>query len=86
MSCKNIKDGNVFFGNNERRINEETLNFLRERTKLSKNDVLVTSVGTIGEIAYVKEEDPIYEFQRSVAILKPDENKVIPLFLFYNLF
>jgi type I restriction enzyme S subunit len=85
LSCKNIKDGNIYISEKERKIDNETLNFLRKRTKLQKNDVLLTSVGTIGEVAYIKEENPKYEFQRSVAILKPNIKEINHLFLFYYL-
>ena len=83
LSCKNIKYGNVFIGENERKINKETLKKLRKRTKTEKDDVLLSSVGTIGEVAIVKDDDPIYEFQRSVAIFKPDKSRITPRFLFY---
>lgn len=83
LSCKNIKYGSVFIGENERKINKTTLENLRKRTKTEKGDVLLSSVGTIGETAIVKEDNPVFEFQRSVAIFKPDKNKIISRFLFY---
>lgn len=83
LSCKNLKYGSVFIGENERKINKTTLENLRKRTKTEKGDVLLSSVGTIGETAIVKEDNPVFEFQRSVAIFKPDKNKIISRFLFY---
>ncbi len=84
LSAKNIK-GRVLISNNERKINRATLEILRRRTKTSKDDILLTSVGTIGETAIVLDDSPNYEFQRSVAILKPDQSKIIPEYLLYNL-
>ncbi len=81
LSCKNITGG-VLSKNNYRSISKSTFESLRMRTKLAKGDVLLSSVGTIGEIAIV-EEDPInYEFQRSVAIVKPKKN--IGTYFLYN--
>ena len=81
LSCKNIVGG-VLSKNNYRSISKSTFESLRMRTKLAKGDVLLSSVGTIGEIAIV-EEDPInYEFQRSVAIIKPKNN--IGTYFLYN--
>lgn len=81
LSCKNIVGG-VLSKNNYRSISKSTFESLRLRTKLAKGDVLLSSVGTIGEIAIV-EEDPIYyEFQRSVAIVKP--KKKIGTYFLYN--
>ncbi len=85
LSCKNIKNGNIRISSNDRKINDETLNKLKLRTKLSKGDVLITTVGTLGEMAYVKDEEINYDFQRSVGILKPDSNIVIPEYLYYLL-
>lgn len=84
LSAKNIK-GKVLISKKERKISRETLISLRKRTKTDKGDVLLTSVGTIGETAIILEDSPNYEFQRSVAILKPDKTKIIPEFLLYNL-
>ena len=81
LSCKNIVGG-VLSKNNYRSISKSTFESLRMRTKLAKGDILLSSVGTIGEIAIV-EEDPInYEFQRSVAIIKPKKN--IGTYFLYN--
>jgi type I restriction enzyme S subunit len=85
LSCKNIKNRNISISNQDRKIDHDTIQKLRQRTKTEKDDVLLTSVGTIGEVAIIKDENPIYEFQRSVAIFKPDKNKILPKFLLYSL-
>lgn len=85
LSCKNIKNGNIIVGNQERRISLETFQKLRQRTKTQKDDVLLTSVGTIGETAIIADDEPRYEFQRSVAIFKPNKEKIVPRFLLYSL-
>ena len=71
LSCKNIKDGHITIGNDERRISNSTFEKLRRRTQLSKWDILLSSVGTIGELVLLKEQPDCFEFQRSVAIIKP---------------
>lgn len=85
LSCKNIKNGNIEIGKNERKIDRHTLEELRKRTKTAKGDVLLSSVGTIGETAIIKLENPNYEFQRSVAIFKPNLNFITSEFLYYSL-
>ena len=85
LSCKNIKNGNIVIGKNERKIDRHTLEELRKRTKTAKGDVLLSSVGTIGETAVIKLENPNYEFQRSVAIFKPNLNFITSEFLYYSL-
>jgi len=82
LSCKNIKSGQLFIGSNERRIDQETFARLRKRTRLSQGDILVTSVGTVGEMYLVNEIPANYEFQRSVAIIKPNQSIISSYFLY----
>ena len=82
LSCKNIKRGQLFIGSNERRIDQETFARLRKRTRLSQGDILVTSVGTVGEMYLVNEIPANYEFQRSVAIIKPNQSIISSYFLY----
>lgn len=82
LSCKNLRNGEIDFEQGYRTISNETFNTLRARTHLDRGDVLVGSVGTIGEIALVCEEPTNYEFQRSVAILKPDLDVISSSYLY----
>lgn len=82
LSCKNIKGGSLSIGASERRINSETFKKLRRRTKLAKGDVLISSVGTVGELLLLNTEPSNYEFQRSVAIVKPNSEIVSPAYLY----
>jgi type I restriction enzyme S subunit len=82
LSCKNIKGGYLTKGSNERTISKATFDKLRKRTNLSKGDVLVSSVGTIGEIMLLNESPHNYEFQRSVAMIKPNLQYVSSYYLY----
>jgi len=82
LSCKNVKDGQIIYGNNERKIDRETINKLRKRTGLQKEDILLTTVGTIGESAIIGSNSVNFELQRSVAIIRPDKSIIDPIFLF----
>ena len=86
LSCKNIKGGKLSISSTERTIDEETFIKLRKRTKLEKGDILLSSVGTVGEIFLLNEEPLNYEFQRSVAILKPNTSIVSSAFLYESMF
>ena len=85
LSCKNIKGGQISIGNSERKINREVFEKLRKRTNLQKGDILLSSVGTIGEIVLLNESPYNYEFQRSVAMIKPNTNLISPHFLYYSM-
>ena len=82
LSCKNIKGGHLTIGNSERIISKETFEKLRKRTKLEKGDILLSSVGTVGELMLLKTEPNNFEFQRSVAMIKPNPQIVSSLFLY----
>ena len=77
-----IKDGKLIIGNDERTIDEDTFQKLRKRTKLAKGDILMSSVGTIGETYLLNEEPSCFEFQRSVAIIKPDKKYVNSCYMY----
>lgn len=85
LSCKNIKGGSLSIGSSERRIDSETFEKLRRRTKLEKGDILISSVGTVGELLLLNTEPSNYEFQRSVAIVKPNPELVSPAYVFESL-
>ena len=85
LSCKNIKGGSLNIGSSERRISLDTFERLRRRTKLSKGDVLISSVGTVGELLLLNVEPSNYEFQRSVAMVKPNPDIVSPAYLYESL-
>ena len=85
LSCKNIKGGFLSIGPTERRISKDTFEKLRRRTKLAKGDVLISSVGTVGELLMLNTEPTNYEFQRSVAIVKPNPEIVSAAYLYESL-
>ena len=84
LSAKNIKNGIVTISDNERKISAETYDKLHKRTRTAKGDILLTTVGaSIGDVAIIKDDNPKYEFQRSVGIFKPNLNYVVPEYLLY---
>ena len=85
LSCKNIKGGVLSIGSDERKINKETFDKLRKRTKLAKGDILLSSVGTVGEMLLLTKDPENIEFQRSVAIIKAERNLISPEFLYNSL-
>ena len=85
LSCKNIKGGILTIASSERKINKKTFERLRKRTKLAKGDILLSSVGTVGEMYLLNETPDNYEFQRSVAIIKPNTSLISPAFLYESM-
>ncbi|MDD3662741.1 MAG: restriction endonuclease subunit S [Candidatus Pacebacteria bacterium] len=83
LSNKNIKNGKINITNDDRKISIDSFNKIRKRTKLSNNDVVVASVGTIGKTAIIKGNNINFDFQRSVAIIKPNQSKITSDYLYY---
>ena len=83
LSNKNIINGKIIFDNLDRRISKSSLDKISKRTKLTKDDVVVSTVGTIGKSAVIKSNKINYDFQRSVGIIKCDLNKILPDYLYY---
>lgn len=59
----------------EKFISEETYNELIKRTPIEVGDVLLSTVGSYGHPAVVKENKP-FGFQRHIAYLKPNNSEV----------
>lgn len=86
VSCKDVNNGQIDYANS-RQITEEDFVETHKRTKLEPNDILITNSGTIGRMALVKDVPETYRttFQKSVAIVKPDSERVLPEYLYYRL-
>lgn len=52
-------------------ITEEEYNKLHKFYKLKEGDILLTIVGTVGNVAIIQKEDLPFSLQRSIAILRP---------------
>jgi len=83
LSNKNILNNEIIINSKDRRISETDLKKIRKRTKLSKHDIVVSSVGTIGKSAIIKDNQVNYDFQRSVAIIKTNNKFILPEYLNY---
>ena len=84
LSNKNIVDGHIQITQEDRVISKDTFDKINRRTMLDKGDVVVSTVGTIGKVAIIK-ENPTFEFQRSVGIIKCNSTLLLPEYLMYYL-
>ena len=63
---------------------QEYYDKLDEKRKARKDDILYSVVGSFGIPVFMK-EDKAFVFQRHIAILRPDNEKIVPRFLFYTM-
>jgi type I restriction enzyme S subunit len=87
LSVKDIKSYKIDF-ENARQITKADFIETHKRTKLEDGDILLANSGhTIGKMFYVNNLPQVKKatFQKSVAIIKPDKNKIHGNYLYYNL-
>jgi type I restriction enzyme S subunit len=86
ISCKDVRDGWVDYSG-ARQITEADYYDTHKRTQLEPNDILITNSGTIGRMALVPDRPETYRttFQKSVAIIKPNQDRATPKWLYYHL-
>ena len=86
ISCKDIFDGQINY-KNARQITKADFEETHKRTMLEVDDILLTNSGTIGRMAFVTDREATTKttFQKSVVIIKPDKQKVLPRYLYYQL-
>jgi type I restriction enzyme, S subunit len=86
VSCKDVKDGWIDYSG-ARQITESDYLDTHRRTQLEVNDIVITNSGTIGRMALVPNAPETYRttFQKSVAIIKPNQENVAPQWLYYSL-
>ena len=81
LSATNItKSGQVCF-DNASLISKEDYEKIHAKYKIQDRDFLLTVVGTLGRSALVKNL-PRFTLQRSVAIIRVDESKIKPIYLY----
>lgn len=83
LSAQNVVDGKLSF-ETDRFTSLYEYEAFRRRLDVHPFDVLLTIVGTIGRVAIVTEQKPLV-FQRSVAVLRPKQEVLLPVFLFHAL-
>ena len=84
LSSRDIYDEVIHY-DNPRYLSKKDFEDEDKRTAIRANDVLLTIVGTIGRVAIVPNKFPNFTLQRSVAVLRPNENKIDSYFLKYSL-
>lgn len=82
ITIKNISNGSLNHESAEV-VDDVALSLIAKRSKLAKHDVIMSSIGNVGE-AYLLNSDPIgWNINESVFSLKPDLSKIRPEYLYY---
>ena len=84
VTISNITNTNQFDFSNTMFVPQEYYDRLDSKRKAQEGDVLYSVVGSFGIPVYIKEATP-FVFQRHIAILRPDVEKILPKFLYYTM-
>lgn len=84
LSSRDINNGELTF-EKPRYLSKRDFEIENKRTDLQVDDVLLTTVGTIGRTAIYSGTPTNVTFQRSVSVLRPDKEKISSKFLMYFL-
>ena len=84
VTISNMTSTNQFDFSDTLFVPQEYYDKLDEKRKASKDDILYSVVGSFGIPVFMK-EDKAFVFQRHIAILRPDNEKIVPRFLFYTM-
>jgi type I restriction enzyme S subunit len=82
LSAKNITDhGQIQWNDDDDRITEDDYKSISASFEPQRDDLLLTIVGTLGRRALF--DGAMITFQRSVALIRPNEDVAYPRFLFH---
>jgi type I restriction enzyme S subunit len=81
IKSKQIKDGKVNFKDIDYYISNEDCEIVNNRSKVDKFDILLSMIGTVGEVAFVKEE-PKFAI-KNVGLFKMNSNFDLAIYSYY---
>jgi type I restriction enzyme S subunit len=84
ITISNVSNTNEIDFSNTKFVSDDYYQALAEKRKARKNDILYTVVGSFGVPVFIN-EDIKFSFQRHIAILRPDENVIVPKYLYHVL-
>lgn len=67
------------------KITEQARQLINKRSRLQKEDILFSAVGTVGKIAFVDIEPKNFDVNESTFVLKPNKENILPKYLVYYL-
>lgn len=81
IKSKQIKQGKIDFNSIDYYISEIDYQIINRRSKVDKYDVLISMIGTIGEVAFI-EDEPLFAI-KNVGLFKTKMNYYLGLYSFY---
>jgi type I restriction enzyme, S subunit len=81
ITSKNLRNGEIFFDDSYL-ISEKDFYEVNKRSKVDSNDLLISMIGTLGQVAIVNKSYPKFAI-KNVGLLKFNEDKVMAKWFYY---
>ena len=85
ITIKNLGDFEIILDKKCDKIDDEAIVKINNRSKLNKNDILFSGIGTIGKVVYVFNEPKNWNISESLFSLRANTEVTNPSFLYYLL-
>lgn len=85
VTIKNFREGQLYLDDNCDKINDYALELINHRSNLRSGDVLMSSIGRIGDAYVIVSEPKNWNINESIFSLRPDYSKITSLFLYYTI-
>jgi type I restriction enzyme S subunit len=85
VTVRELSGNEITFYDKTDRIDNTALALINNRSNLDKGDVLFSGTGTIGRTALVKEKPKNWNIKEGVYTIKPDQSKIVSMYLLYSL-
>ncbi|MFH1900579.1 MAG: restriction endonuclease subunit S [Patescibacteria group bacterium] len=82
VTIKNISNGKLNFSKAET-VDDTALKLINKRSKLSKDSIIMSSIGNVGECYLLSENPKKWDINESVFCLKPNIKIIYPKFIYY---
>jgi len=81
VTIKNFKNGKLFLDEKCDKIDDAALNIINNRSDLRAGDILLASIGRVGDLYLIKEHPKNWNINESVFTLRPNQSIIDSAFL-----
>ena len=85
VTIKNFEHGKLMLDENCDLITDEALKLINIRSDLRKNDILMSSIGRVGDCYLITSQPLNWNINESVFVLRPNIEILYPLFAFHTI-
>lgn len=85
VTIKNFEHGKLNLDENCDLVTDEAIKLINKRSNLKKDDILMSSIGRVGDCYLITETPMNWNINESVFVLRPDTEIVFPAYAFHTI-